>query len=84
MLIFVISLIGTPSTIYKGFALLKVPIPLILTVGVDPGCPEVFATVTPAALPCIACAIETVCEVFISFVVTDDTEPVKSDFFTVP
>ena len=50
-----ISLVWIPSTTYKGeFSEFIELSPLILTSKLEPGFPEVWTTLIPAALPCIA------------------------------
>src|SRR5690606_36147442 len=45
----------TPSTIYKGSVpAFMEPTPLICTLSLPPGCPELEVTCTPATLPCMA------------------------------
>ena len=44
--------VNIPSTTYNGFVLYLLTVPLILTSGSAPGCPE-FTTDKPATLPCI-------------------------------
>ena len=44
--------IGMPSTTYSGLLSPKFDIPRIVTLGLLPGAPDEFTTVTPATCPC--------------------------------
>src|SRR5688572_14446120 len=74
---------STPSTTYKGLALLGLFTPLILTTGVAPALPE-LDTVRPATLPCSdeIGFVDGILATSSPF--TDEIEPVRSLFLCVP
>ena len=68
---------GTPSTTHSGSALpVRVFVPLIRTVAVAPGRPEVICTFTPASFPCSNWSILLSGLSFSSSAVTTPTAPV--------
>ena len=75
---------GTPSMIIKGSALLRVPVPLILIDPWFPGAPPFLTTLTPAALPCNACAAPDTGIFSRLSPFIEDTAPVTSRFSCVP
>ena len=76
---------GTPSTTYKGSLLpLNDVVPRTLIDISPPGAPDGCITDTPAALPCSACAAETIGRWSRSFVETVETAVVTSLRFTEP
>ena len=82
-LIKLILSVNIPSTTYNGFVLYLLTVPLILTSGSAPGCPE-FTTDKPETLPCkdaTGLVFGLSATIFPS---TLTIEPVKSRFLAVP
>lgn len=83
VLMFLMSSVMTPSTTYSGSAPpMTDPVPRILTLGAEPGAPELVIC-TPAIFDCNAWeAVSTGC-CMISAPLIDDMAPVRSFFFAV-
>jgi hypothetical protein len=80
VLIFLMSFVIIPSTIYNGSTPPRIePVPRIRTLGLLPGAPE-FIICTPAALPCKACVAERTGRWFNSSPLREMVAPVKSLF----
>ncbi|MNY53499.1 hypothetical protein D3C86_1892620 [compost metagenome] len=58
--------------------------PRIVTFALAPGAPLAVTILRPAALPCKACKAFIAGVAARSLAETEETDPVRSDFFTVP
>src|SRR5690606_4639174 len=79
------SSIGNPSTTYNGALLWVIEFPPLITIFDSfPGCPSLLDTCIPAILPPNASAKFGTGALLTSSTLTTPTEPVRSDFLTLP